>query len=213
MPIKVYILCASPTILARTIPRYARFPWAKPILMKYQDVTFENAFWKQMLELYNEWKDCELVGTMSAFAHLKLRLDHVDRFLKRIASTRIASTRIASTRITYYHFLDKRRPVQSDGHPNLMRIYHDVLRQLQLRPTSSAHCNYFVCSPEKMVGFIHWFHERLLPAVLAHPLAMTNAHYRGKLKPAQLLALCKVPYYPHVPFVLERMNKCFFDSA
>lgn len=200
MSIAVYILCASPTILARTIPRYARFSWARPVLMKYQDVTFENAFWKQMLEMYDEWKDCVLVGTMSAFAHLKVSLASVDRFLRSAPSK-------------YFHFLDKHRPVQSDGHPNLMRIYHDVLRQLQLRPTTSAHCNYFVCPPSQMVGFIHWFHERLLPAVLAHPLAMTNAHYRGKLKPLQLLALCKVPYYPHVPFVLERMNKCFFDSG
>jgi hypothetical protein len=63
-----------------------------------------------------------------------------------------------------------------------------------------------------MLAFISWFENVLKPTVLSLDGIMSNAHYKGYCKPVELLNLCGVPYYPFVPFVLERVLKCFFAT-
>lgn len=203
----VYILSPSETVMLQNRHHWMRFPWARQIVMKYQDLTFENAFWEQLKEIHEEWKDCDMVGVMSSTAHLKIDLRNVDAQIRQI-----------NVHAGYHHFLDSKVPIerQRHNHPHFMRIYNDVSRKLGLKSTTCAYCNYFMCKPEHMLRFIDWFRDSLRPAVMAHPLSMTNARYtsnrRSRLNVQQLLRLCGTPYYPHVPFVLERMNKCFFQT-
>lgn len=202
----IYILCASDKLRLQHRHVWERYPWAKLIVMKYQDVTFENAFWKQLQEIHDEWKDCTMVGTMACTAYKKINIRQVDREIA-------GAVRLGAT---YHHFRDTKVSIERTpcSHPNFMRIYSDIRTKLGLRSsTTCAYCNYFMCKPEHMCRFIDWYHEHLRPAVMSHPLSMTNALYK---KPTigreQLLRLCGTPYYPHVPFVIERMNKCFFDT-
>ncbi len=175
--------------------------------MKYQDVTFENAFWKQLKEMHDEWKDCAMVGTMSCSAHRKIRLSQVDRDIR------------LNKHKTYFHFIDTNTPLsqEKDYHTRtrvpLKRILSDVMSFLKLKPATAAYCNYFMCKPDLMLQFIDWFHWKLRPAVLSHPMSMHNANYTtGRLRRDELMRLCGRPYYPLVPFIIERLNKCFFHT-
>ena len=73
----IYVLCHNEDRLDFAKYAYGNIPWAKPILMKYQDVTFENAFLKQLLEISEEWCDCEMVGFVSANAVNKMDFNTV----------------------------------------------------------------------------------------------------------------------------------------
>jgi hypothetical protein len=175
------------------------------VLMKYQDVTFENAFWTQLKEMHGEWKDCAMVGTMSCSAHRKVRLCQVDREIR------------LNKHREYFHFLDTKTPLgrEKNHHTKtpMVRICNDILSLLKLKPATAAYCNYFMCKPDLMLQFIDWFHGKLRPAVLAHPLSMHPSDYlTGKLSRQELMRLCGRPYYPLVPFIIERLNKCFFHT-
>ena len=198
----IYILCHTEERLEAAEEIYKIYPWAVPILMTYQDCTFENAFWKQLLEIKEEWADCEMVGVMSYRAFKKIDILRVDKIIRD-------RSRWSSG---YFNFYESSKPLKND-HPNLMEIINDVLTTVGLPLPPTSYCNYWMCTPEKMLGFIDWFETKLKPAVLAHPLAMTDAKYRaGKLTAEQCQALFGVSFYPHVPFVFERLNKAFFVS-
>jgi len=169
--------------------------------MKYQDCTFENAFWKQLLEIKQEWLTCDMVGTLSSTAYQKRKLEYIDRIICNRAKWSSG----------YYNLFDGVNPITND-HPHMLTIVDDVCSTLCMKKPIVSYCNYWMCSPVKMEKFLAWVLGSLIPTVMAHPLAMTDAVYDGKLKPDELMKLCGVPYYPHVPFVLERLTKGFFTT-
>jgi hypothetical protein len=201
--IKIYILCHTEERYEKALTIYNDYYWACPILMKYQDVTFENAFWKQLLEMKDDWISCDMVGTFSCTSYTKLRLPAINRIIinKKYGQT------------GYYHFLDSGKSISISyrHHPFLKHICNDISRDLNVPMPTDNYCNYWMCTPSLMFGFIEWFETRLKPYILEHPLAMTDSTYKGRLSPTECLEKFGVPYYPHVPFVLERMNKAYFD--
>lgn len=201
--VRIYILCHNEERYNFALKAFEPYYWAVPIRMKYQNCTFENAFWRQLLEIREEWENCDMVGTLSSKAPKKLNLKSVHQtILNRSAWSS-----------GYYNFTAVRKPVNGGGHPHLMTILNDVIRQLNVSHPPSSTCNYWMCSPERMIKFIQWHETVLAPAVLEHPLAMTDAKYRGELTAEQCKALCGVPYYPHIPFALERLNIAFFTNT
>jgi hypothetical protein len=201
--VRIYILCHNEKRFTEATSVFVNYKWAIPIRMKYQDCTFENAFWKQLLEIKEEWLSCEMVGTLSSIAHTKIPLKEVDRIVRNKSFWRQG----------YYNFMNPDTPLAND-HPHLLEIINDVCTILDLHQPSAAHCNYWMCTPPLMTKFIEWFEEDLRPTVLSHPLIMENSEYGDpKLASNELMQLCGTPYYPHIPFVLERMNKAFFMNA
>ena len=204
--VKVYILCHNQARYDEVLPIYSPYPWAVPIVMKYQDASFENAFWKQMLELYDDWKECEMVGAFSSKTYAKLGLQKIDNIIR--------NTDLKC--VKYYHFEDQRIPIVFKCHPNLKPICEDIAKKFafDLSVATENNCNTWMCKPHLMLKFARWFEEEMRPYIFSHPLAMTNAKYNcGSLTAETCMKLAGVPYYPHIPFVLERMNKCFFDKA
>lgn len=168
--------------------------------MKYQDCTFENAVWKQLLEIKDEWNGCEMIGVLSSIAHTKINLSTIDHMVRN------------RTLWTYgYCNFNKPTPLTND-HPHLLTIMTDVCQKIGIAmPSTALLWNYWMCTPSLMVAFIKWFESTLKPTVLAHSLSMTNAQYASpSLTLDEIKQLCGVPYYPHVPFVFERLNKAFF---
>ena len=194
--VRIYILCHTAERLTQARSIYREY-WAVPILMKYQDCTFENAFWKQLLEIKNEWISCDMVGVLGFSAYKKINMVAVHNA-------------IVSKKQSYHHFWTNPLPIRK-SHPHILSIMTDVCRDLGVAVPSRSFCNYFMSSPTRMLGFIDWFEMRAKPVVMAHPLIMTNSDYKdGKMGSHELLALCGVPYYPYVPFVFERLNISFF---
>jgi len=198
--VRIYILCHTQERFESAHEIYEEYKWAVPIRMKYQDYTFENAFWKQLGEIKNDWLGLEMIGTLSYTAKKKSNLNKIDRIINDRNSWSTG----------YFNFRDNGSELAS-CHPHLLEISTDVCTSLGRLLPSVAYCNYWMCTPHKMIEFIHWFETKLKPAVVSHPLSMTDAQYtQGKLSQSELLQLCGVPYYPHVPFVMERLNKLFF---
>jgi len=198
--VRIYILCHTQERLESALEIYKEYKWAVPVKMKYQDCTFENAFWKQLGEMKDDWLGLEMIGTLSYKANRKTNIKQIDRIINDRNSWSSG----------YFNFLDIGSEFIS-CHPHLLEISTDVCTTLGRRLPSVAYCNYWMCTPHKMVKFIEWFETKLKPAVVSHPLSMTDAQYiQGKLSQSELLQLCGVPYYPHVPFVMERLNKMFF---
>lgn len=204
--VRLYILCHTDEKYESAKKIYQKFSWAHPIRMKYQDCTFENAFWQQLAEIYEEWRDLEMVGTLSFSAHAKIDLSLVDEIIQNKVYNPL-----------YFHF--KSTPVlvedsvDARGHPHLLEIWSDTLKVLGLETTNECFSNYWMCAPVLMNGFLTWYFLEALPAVIRHPLAFTDAKYSGTLKDSELISLWGEPYYPHVPFIFERLNKCFFDKV
>jgi len=203
----VYILCHNEERLKRAREIYAAYPWAKPIQMKYQNATFENAFWPQMWHMRGQWRRASVVGAFSFRAFQKVNMRVVDRVIreKRYEPS------------GYYHFLNTPVPVLNHeslaGQRNLFALYwNDMLDALGLNDTTSAHCNYFIARPNHMLGFIKWHYWRARIVALQHPLALARYEYNGRMTSAELMRVCNRPYYPFVPFILERLNKCWFDK-
>lgn len=201
--VRLYVLMYNTKQMPRVKQIFSQYPWAHPIMIANQSVLFENAFWNQLLSLESQWSGLDMVGTLSWKANKKINLEQVSE---------IVSDRSKWGDSNYVHFSNTVKPVESNLHPHLKTILYDVCNTLKLTHPTEAHYNFWMCSPAKMKAFLEWFHSRAAPAVLAHPLSMTNSMYNGKLTCSELKRLCNVPYYPHVPFVLERLNNCFFDT-
>ena len=199
--VRIYVLCHTKERFDDALLRYAEYPWAVPVLMKYQDCTFENAFWKQLDELKEEWLSCKLVGTLGYTAFKKINLNMVDRIIRE-------QIRLKNE---YYHFMETEHTARL-VHLTQNKIVKDVLGQIRMPPPNNAYCNYWMCTPTKMDGFLTWYDTILKPVVLTHPLIMTDSGYKSSLSVSELRALCGVPYYPQVPFVIERLNICFFKK-
>lgn len=201
--VRLYILCHTIERYNEAKILYSKYSWAYPILMKYNDASFENAFWKQLLEIHEDWKDFDMVGTLSFRAYQKISMETVDT---------IINTRGWGLS-EFYHFYDTGKPLNTRVHPNLHPITMDILRHFNFRVPTGNYCNYWMCTPTLMVRFIEWFESQMRPYIFAHPLAMTDSRYGGSVSKDELLSRIGVPYYPHIPFVLERTNKCFFDKV
>ena len=201
----IYVLCYNETTYNFAKHNYSKYKWAKPILMKYQDYTFENAFWKQLMEISNEWENCDMVGTISYKAYKKINLEKVNH---------IIMNKLYSPKM-FYAFL------QSSGN----RVFNENVHTVEFRNLikymsaslnnsvnyNISSCNYWMTTPELMKQFIEWHINVCLPILLKHPHCFNNSEYKeGTLNETTLLKLCGRPYYPNIPFILERINLIFF---
>ena len=204
--IKIYILCHNQIILEKSKNMYSKYNWAYPILMKYQDFSFENAFWAQLLEIEPEWINCDMVGILSSKVNMKLNLGFINNILLTM-----------NNNCNFYHFKPSSDPRLVSNkfipHPNFNIIWRTLLQELKLKDCKEYFCNYWICKPKLMVNFINWYLNIALPIVKKHPLIMSNAEYKeGTLSINQLIELCGVPYYPILPFIIERLNPCYFTN-
>ena len=206
----IYILCADNKKFITSQKIYKKYSWAKPILLKYKDFSFENTFWKQLNEIEYEWENCDMVGTISSSAFKKINLMELDEILKN-------KLYLPSQ---YYHFMDSHFPIpnfNTDKHPHFNDIWVDILYKLNLKSTTENCCNYWMCSPELMKAFVLWYTDSCLPALLQNPFILEDAKYTGEdwdnaVTSEKLTQVWGKPYYPHFPFVAERLNKCFFET-
>jgi hypothetical protein len=205
--IKIYILCHNQSALEYAIAKYSHFYWAVPILMKYQDASFENAFWKQLLEIKDEWINCEMVGTLSSKFDIKINPDLINQIIYHRKYNTI-----------FHYFMTGISNVEKSKsvliHPNFIKIWSEIIKNLNLKDCIEVFCNYWICKPECMENFLDWFLNKAYSLVLSHPLIMTDSNYQySSLDKEQLMNLCGVPYYPHLPFILERLNPCFLINT
>lgn len=208
--IMIYVLCDNDEKYTSAQNIYSSYSWAKPILLKYHDYSFENSFWKQLTEIQGEWETSDMVGTISYSSFKKINLSELnDILIKKLYLPN-----------KYYHFMDSNYPIpnfNTDKHPHFNKIWFYALDELKLKTTTENCCNYWMCTPLLMKHFISWYTDTCLPTLLKHPLIMEDSKYTGvdwnnTVTKPNLIKLWGKPYYPHFPFVVERLNKCFFET-
>jgi hypothetical protein len=113
----------------------------------------------------------------------------------------------------YVHFQNSNKLVLKSttwkAHPNFEKIWVFLLKKFKINDFTESVYNYWMCTPEKMIGFIDWYINIELPALLEHPLIFTDAKHNAHTK-EELIKLWGNPYYPHLPFILERFNRAYF---
>ena len=206
----IYVLCSDTEKLTVANAIYNAYWWAKPILLKYQDYTLENSFWKQLGEIQHEWDHYDMVGTIAYSAFKKINLQQLDE---------IINNKLYFPN-KYYHFMDSNVPIpncNTNKHPQFMTIWNDMLNKLNLQTTTENNCNYWMCSKLLMKHFIVWYTTICLPTLIKHPLSFCDAGYKSTdynniITEENLIKLWGKPYYPNIMFILERLNKCFFET-
>ena len=185
----IYVLCHSEEVFTKAKENYSEYKNLKPILMKYQDDTYENAFWKQLMEIESEWNSLDYVGTISAKANKKINIDKIDQEIKLSFKNNEDFVHFYKTKIPFFH----------NAHPYLSKILISVKNELKLNTTRFVWaCNYWACRVPKMANFINWNLNVLTPCAQKHPKINFDAKYD------------KNKYYSHLCFVIERLNPCYF---
>jgi hypothetical protein len=200
----IYILCYNEETLkqAKNYPFY----WAKPVLIKKQSILFENEFYPQLLELKDEWIDCEMVGTLSYKADKKININDVnDSIINRKYKQ-------------YHHFYKSKKKLRTENNPqhiHMDKIINTILDKWKINDPPCSYCNYWMCTPKLMIQFILWQTHYAIPYVKTIPRCYDNANYESNtsLSKEKLIQLWDKPYYPYLPFILERINPLFFNSS
>lgn len=204
----IYILCLDDEKLNLAKDIYSKYSWAKPVVLKHQNFSFENTFWNQLNEITDEWINCDMVGSISYSAFKKINLEHVDDVIKNEFYYPNK----------YYHFMDSNVQIpngNTNKHPNFMIIWNDMLEKLKLKTTTENCCNFWMCAPSLMKHFISWYRTSCYRELISHPLIFSNASYTSDnnvMLEENLIKIWGKPYYPHFPFIAERLNKCFFET-
>jgi glycosyltransferase involved in cell wall biosynthesis len=208
----IYILCKNTELLELACEKYKKYIWAKPVLLKYQDYTFENSFWRNQLnELKHEWQNCDMVGSLAYASFYKINLEQVNNIIlnKKYLPN------------SFFHFFKTNFTIpnsNTDSHPCFNSIWKYALYKCNLVDVYETFCNYWMCKPKLMEHFIDWHNNVLHPILLEHPDTLTDAKYNNltqiynniENEKKNLLELWNHDYYPHYPFVAERINTSFF---
>ena len=211
MSTKIFILCPSVERLKSIQHMYEPYPWAIPIVIEKQGIELENNFWEQLIGIRSIWENCEMVGTMSNSCYKKINLQEVNNI--------IINRHYRPNR--YHHFMDSNVPIPNNNtqkHPYFNQIWNDMLKQLNLKTTTENNANYWMCHPILMKKFIIWYTQIMHPTIMEHPYILSDAQYQdewGNHDQDQNSPMMKIwgkPYFPHFPFVVERLNKCFFET-
>jgi glycosyltransferase involved in cell wall biosynthesis len=201
----IYILCFNDERYNNALDIYKKYIWAKPILMKYNNFSLENAFWKQLLEIENEWNTYEMVGTLSYSAFKKIDLNKIDN---------IISNRLYFPN-SYYHFLSTLNKIPNKNtmsHPNFGKIWVNFLPKVKLFTSNEAICNYWMCTPILMKQFLNWYINICEPLLINEEYIFSNSNYNPPNYSIDIVKLWGKPYLPHYPFICERLVHTYFVS-
>lgn len=201
----IYILCFNEDRFNSAFDIYKQYTWAKPILMKNNTFEFENSFWEQLNEIENDWFMADMVGAMSYSAFKKVDLNKIDS---------IISNKIYYPN-SYYHFFTIKRKIENCdtlNHPKFLSIWFNFLPKVNLFTSNEALFNYWMCKPILMKQFINWYITTCKPLLLNEPYIFSDAKYNPPNYSIDLIKLWGKPYFPHYPFICERLHHTYFVS-
>jgi hypothetical protein len=207
----IYVLCYDDDTEEFSNIYFKHYNWARIYRIKNQSHLFEGVMYQtELLELYDEWKDAEYVGTISHSFFKKMKIEQLLYILN-------ISSPILHDVVIFKSFANDLFHLHSN--PDLKRAYQEIYRQTMPFRFSRviqrySIYNYWMAKPTFMLQYIQFFNSIWLPAVEKHPLIWNNAGYLDeKLSPEALSKLTKrVPHYPMHPFMNERIAIQFFKE-
>ena len=208
--VRLYVMCYNDETYSKARDEFRKYYWAHPIIIRDQNASFENAFYKQLKAL-QQWGHLDMIGTLSYSAHAKVDVYKIHCFIESGLWKEVDCVFFGKASNSVHESINARShgPVFKQAWDNL---YENMKAEdaLDWSPPETLY-NYWMCSPKLMEKFIDW-NSRLLAHCFSTPLFLEDAHYTGTLSKEKLLHLCGVPHYPIMPFVLERFNVLFFEK-
>lgn len=226
----IYVLCYDDASEQKAITDFKDYNWARiyRIPIERQTHLFECVMYQtELMNLYDEWKDKEFVGTISY--KLKDRLlfypyrtiDTIDFIISNTDSNQYTVVPFM-----YYSGLNFEKLNQ-----NIKEIYthlcncffsnknkktYSILTSIRNHSSPIIQpryffFNYWMTTPAEMVSYIDFFNTKWLPVLESQEHVWNNSDYKGALTPNQLRTLTKrVSHYPYHPFLNERLPADYF---
>lgn len=195
----IYVLCFDDGSEEIAREDFGTFAWAKIYRLKKQTELFEGILYKdELMEMYDEWKDLDYVGTISYSYFRKYPKNKVYLLNKLLNLER--------------NFHGLVQPLANPMYHNeKMREYMVLLMErVNLKPSKSwFFCNYWCCKPSIMKDYITWFNTIWLPNLYSIEQLWDDPQYKYK---AYSLKSKKPLRYTYHPFLTERIVSPYFDA-
>jgi len=209
----IYVLCPDEESLECARKEYTR-PWETPIIIPQTPWLESIMYVSELMRRRDEWKDMDFVGCIAHTAHTKQSKIHmIDKLMEQAKND-------GSDIVTF--LTGGYRDIVSNGaqyHPGFRAAWNDTWRYLGYDPKRMSEpclaffCNYWCATPEYMsfyCSMMAYCKYRLERTPAWKSLLWRNANYiQGTIPRDKLQQLFGVPYYPLLPFVIERMICAF----
>lgn len=211
----VYVLCPGKDEYDAACLEYTK-PWEKPIILPQTHWMEGIMYVSELMKRYDEWKDMDYVGCIAHCAHMKQpKIHDIETVMKE--GKEKGSDVVA--------FMGRRAvDIVMNGeiyHPGFRDGWNAAWETLGFHPDEMSKpcfaffCNYWCATPEFMTFYcstMSYLHHKIERTPTLKSILWRNARYSdAKLPPEKLQSLFGVPYYPLLPFIVERMI-CAFTS-
>ena len=229
----IYILCHNDETERISHLEFDKYSWARIYRIPKESQTYlmESVMYNsELMKLYDEWKDCKYVGTLSYKLPARLAYPPFSSMENISNLVETANGDVVSFR-TYDHSY-------SDSLPNFCKIltdtcvrvgiklnhspkYNILSRKVESKNALDMPCmfhNYWMTSPSLMLAYINFFNYRWLPALDSHPNVWDDSHYpynlpKDELKTRMLeLTRGRASHYPFHAIICEVIPTHFFRS-
>jgi len=207
-------LCPDSQTLEATKLKYNCFAWARPLMLpplSNELPIFENAAFKIIEDLRDEWEKADHVGTLSWKFESKISLEALehDFTIKKLfdfVPFFVNRDRSALNSGISYHGDDFGRAWSA-----LKKKAGYTADSNEVVETCS---NLWMCTPRLMTQYIKWHAELLKFAIEERSdLFAIDAFYPGgSLNGEKMKQIWGKTYYPLLPFVFERFSAMFFAN-
>ena len=213
----IYVLCPDTASYTTACGVYTN-PIFKPITIPQTKWLESIMYVSELMSKESEWKDLDYVGCIAHTAETKRPglLDGIQTCLDdghaanhdviALFGTGAVTNVVANGDMYHPGFTDAWNYAWS-------LLGHDPQRMS--RPCRAFWCNYWCARPSFMRTYCHmlaYFADRLKTSAYTRSVLWRNSLYRGTISREKLLQLFGVPYYPMLPFVVERMI-CAYASV
>jgi hypothetical protein len=226
----LYILCHDDTTEQRALAEFKNYNWARVYRLQNQNYLLESLFYvDQLLNLYDEWKDKDFVGTLSykfferVRAYECAKIKSLDRILEQIEKTSPTEYDVVSFMTLKGGLWGELPHLEQIVHNtaescrmNILKGYNVVTRKKVYTTTPFQSWfffhNYWMCTPALMLQYISFFKYQWLPALERHPLVWTHCPYAGALSRERYLELTngRVDHCTYHAYVNELLPAIYF---
>ena len=184
--------------------------WAIPLKIPSTAI-FESAAYQQIVSRYFEWNDADFVGMItSTYPKRRFQIDHYPKAIEEHKDKdAIFLTKFPDGDIKHLHWFD----ISCTYHPLLFTIWRKLLAEedpdlgVTIRSEMAIH-SYWVAKPSVFLEYYKFFASKLVTLMQIEEVYYDSG-YIGSLchEPGRrtLIEMCGLPYYPHFPFILERL--------
>lgn len=218
MPAKIIIYILSYNTETYNISRsiYGQYKWARFVILP-PTILFENYMYDEwLINNYDEWKDCDYIGTLAWKAIKKIKLPDINKladFLEKNNNFDVVPFYVIDDR-EYLDYVDIRQP----NNKIILNILFNELKYPKDYIKNNFiefYCNYWIAKSNIMLEYINFFkkckniintNEEVQKYIWAY------IEYRSEVEEDVLNKIFGKKSYSSHPFVYERIPYLYFNK-